>query len=162
MLGFVSFSCNRSIKTTTSTFRDPTPLQVVSPKTTMEFIEQEAKELKENGWEAIPGYGSMESILYSLNTKNTAVDSSNNLKYIVEVGFGTSSSEILSVQTARANALRKIACAISTTLTTTQDSIQITNCYEGAIDSKEIGVLVRSINEGNIEAWVSLYAEHPR
>ena len=125
-------------------------------------IKKTTKSLKKEGWVVYQGYSDIESILYSSYIKENEVDSSNNLKNIVELGVDTSSSEILSVQTARANALRNIACAISTTLTKTQDSIQITNCYEGAIDYKEIGVLVRSINEGNIEARVLLYAEHPR
>lgn len=124
-------------------------------------MKKATKSLKKEGWVVYQGYSGIESILYSFYTKENEVDSSNNLKNIVEQGFATSSSEILSVQTARANALRNIACAISANVTTTQGSIQITNCYEGAIDYKIIGVLVRSINEGNIDAWVMLYAKNP-
>ena len=125
-------------------------------------IKKTTKSLKKEGWVVYKGYSDIESILYSSYIIESEVDSSNNLKYIVEMGVETSFSEILSVQAARANALRNIACTISAEVTTTtQGSSEITNCYEGAIDYKEIGVLVRSINEGKIEARVLLYAENP-
>ena len=96
----ISYSCNRSTSTTTSTFKNPTiEADAVKPKTALDFAIAEAKDLKDQGWEAIPGYGGIEGILRTVVVARQELDDEgNNAKY---VGQGAATGPI-SAQAERA------------------------------------------------------------
>ena len=80
----ISFACSRSTTTMDSSFRQPTvESDAVKPKTAVDFVDQEAKDLADDGWKAVPGYGGIQSILRTVTVARQELnDKGNHAKYV--------------------------------------------------------------------------------
>lgn len=174
IIGVISFSCSRSTTKMDSSFRQPTvESDAVKPKTAVDFADQEAKELANDGWKAVPGYGGMQSILRTVTVARQELnDKGNHAKYVGQgqsTGRGAMAHRNASFQAA-ANVLSQVqtyieqAAAESNTqklypyLEGESDGMdKMVNSLKASVrnyinGAREIGIIYQDAGSGNITA----------